>query len=484
MDFPTFQYALNNTVAGSLLKIGLFTLLAPLFWVLPRRARIPLLLIASLVGVYVFQPRLTLPGTEFLFPAGMILLTVNTWWILQAPFKPLFCPLWLLVGGVSALTAALWRPAPIQLLGCVLVLVGVSGVNTLLLASERSEVAARRLRATLALFWIGIILMVLIIAKSNSAGAFAALQIRRWLSLPLDDASRLDLAWVGFSYIAFRLMHVLLDYRNGKPLPADFTAFGTYVLFFASFTAGPIDRVEHFSKALEVTQAPFRLGYWVEGALRILIGLFKRLALESLFSRIAINANFIANGLSGSAVWLALYAYAFQLFFDFSAYTDIAIGIGLLFGIRLPENFANPYLSPNLQQFWQRWHITLSTWLRYYIFMPLSRRLMQTGLRQQRWLVILSAQVVTMVLIGFWHGIQWNYLLWGLWHGLGLWGSKQLSDRLEPIQSWIAERSRLAAVQRGLNVLITFHFVAVGWLFFALPTPQLVGHALLRLIGK
>ncbi|MBK9750312.1 MAG: hypothetical protein IPO91_26555 [Chloroflexi bacterium] len=115
---------------------------------------------------------------------------------------------------------------------------------------------------------------------------------------------------------------------------------------------------------------------------------------------------------------LFLYGYALRLFFDFSGYSDIAIGIGILFGIRLPENFNRPYLKTNLTAFWQSWHATLSAWARAYVFSPLSRAMIK-----RKWnavLNVLIAQLATMIVIGLWHGIAWNFLLWGVWHGFGV----------------------------------------------------------------
>ncbi|HLY24866.1 MAG TPA: MBOAT family O-acyltransferase, partial [Aggregatilineales bacterium] len=182
-------------------------------------------------------------------------------------------------------------------------------------------------------------------------------------------------------------------------------------------------------------------------------------------------------------LWIMLYAYAFRLFFDFSGYTDIAIGIALLAGIHLPENFSAPYLKRNITAFWNSWHITLATWFRNYFFTPLSRALMATRLRSRRMLIILIAQVSTMVLIGLWHGIALNFVLWGAWHGLGLWLHRWQVDHSQGWDAYVAKRPRLARAVHLGSVLATFHFVAIGWVFFALPDPALIGKTLAGLVG-
>jgi D-alanyl-lipoteichoic acid acyltransferase DltB (MBOAT superfamily) len=171
-----------------------------------------------------------------------------------------------------------------------------------------------------------------------------------------------------------------------------------------------------------------------------------------------------------------LYAYAFQIYFDFSGYTDIAIGLGRLLGIKLPENFKAPYLKPNLTQFWNNWHMTLTQWIRAYFFNPVTRSLRSAKKPLPIPVIIFITQVATMLLIGLWHGVTWNFALWGLWHGLGLFAHNRWSE---------LTRVRFAALSLGwqkvLNVggmLLTFNFVALGWVFFALPQLSISFHFL------
>jgi D-alanyl-lipoteichoic acid acyltransferase DltB (MBOAT superfamily) len=184
-------------------------------------------------------------------------------------------------------------------------------------------------------------------------------------------------------------------------------------------------------------------------------------------------------------MWVIVYAYALRIFFDFSGYTDIAIGLGRLFGIKLPENFDRPYLKQNLTLFWNSWHMTLAQWFRAYYFNPVTRALRSPketrflpaqGFFRQPAFIILFGQITTMLLIGLWHGITWNFVAWGAWHAAGLfihnrWAEFQRkrhandSDGAEPASAppW---RNRLT---NTLSIVVTFHFVALGWVWFALP---------------
>jgi alginate O-acetyltransferase complex protein AlgI len=184
---------------------------------------------------------------------------------------------------------------------------------------------------------------------------------------------------------------------------------------------------------------------------------------------LALNANNAAQITDAGGAWVLLYAYAFRLFFDFSGYSDIAIGIGYLFGIFLPENFDRPYLKPNIAAFWQSWHITLSNWVRFYVFSPLSRFLLTRKPRPSPLLVVFAAQIATMLTIGLWHGVTWGFAIWGLWHGAGLFIHKIWSDRTRKWYISLREKPRMKQAWTLVGVVLTFQFVTVGWVWFALP---------------
>jgi D-alanyl-lipoteichoic acid acyltransferase DltB (MBOAT superfamily) len=178
----------------------------------------------------------------------------------------------------------------------------------------------------------------------------------------------------------------------------------------------------------------------------------------------ALNATNAWQVKSAGWMWVLLVAFSFRIFFDFAGYTHIAIGLGTLFGVLLPENFDQPYLKPNITAFWNSWHMTLTQWVRSYYFNPVTRWLREH--RTPILIVILLGQLTTMILIGLWHGITWNFIAWGLWHGAGLFIHNQWSgfakSRPVPVDT------RISA---SLGTLATFAFVTIGWVWFALPQP-------------
>jgi alginate O-acetyltransferase complex protein AlgI len=279
--------------------------------------------------------------------------------------------------------------------------------------------------------------------------------------------------WIGFSYIAFRLMSVILDSFNGQYTDASRPEILLYTLFFPALLVGPIDRLPRFLRDRRADSQSFDWTFAVEGTLRILRGCAKKFFLaDALLAPVALGVS-TPPASNTAFAWLQLYAYAFYIFFDFSGYVDIALGSAHLLGYKLPENFNTPYLKSNIAEFWQSWHITLSNWLRTYVFIPMSRRLMQSGLRRWPLLTVFAAQIVTMVLIGLWHGITLNFAVWGAWHGIGLFLYKVYSDRTRRYYlRWKQVYPLRTRILSAAGVILTFHFVLLGWVFFALPNMQ------------
>jgi D-alanyl-lipoteichoic acid acyltransferase DltB (MBOAT superfamily) len=198
-------------------------------------------------------------------------------------------------------------------------------------------------------------------------------------------------------------------------------------------------------------------GLWL-----IATGLTKKIAIGDTLSVNLVGRVFDnPERFSSVEIIIAVYAYAIQIYCDFSGYTDVAIGSALLFGYRLPENFNAPYTAQNLQDFWHRWHISLSTWLRDYLYVPLG------GSRGAPWKTYRNL-MLTMLLGGLWHGASWNFVIWGGLHGMGLAGTRvwQRAQARSPGES--------SVLVRALCVLATFHFVCLAWVFFRAPT---LGHA-------
>ena len=290
------------------------------------------------------------------------------------------------------------------------------------------------------------------------------------------------LAWLGFSYVAFRLLHTIFDRIAGRLPSVSLAEYVNYVIFFPAITAGPIDRVERFVAGLN-SPLPLDAGGWLDAGQRIFIGLFKKFVVADALAWIALNETFARDARSSIWLWTLLYAYSLRIYFDFSGYTDIAIGLGRLLGIRLPENFDSPYIKPNLTQFWNSWHITLTQWFRSYFFNPLARAMRSTPKPVSPWMMILFSQATTMLLIGLWHGVTWNFLLWGVWNGAGLFLQNRWSEFIRVrFPNWGATPFARGAMT-VTGVLLTFHYFALSLLFFSLSTPQISISALLKLFG-
>jgi alginate O-acetyltransferase complex protein AlgI len=271
---------------------------------------------------------------------------------------------------------------------------------------------------------------------------------------PLVSGSRWQwLLPLSLSFYCFQSLTYTIDLYLGEIQPTrNLVTYLSGALFFPSMTAGPIPRMGNLLGQLG---ASFSLDA-EDGARALLligIGLIKKLLIADYLANNLVARVFDTPALySSSEILIAIYAYALQLFFDFSGYTDIARGAALLLGIKLPENFKRPYLAVNVAEFWRRWHITFSEWLRDYLFDFFPKR---------RKLPVLSysyAFLLTMMLGGLWHGISWCFLIWGALHGLAL----------GVVFAW--KRRRAAPSPRLwpkiLGGLITFHFVCFTWIFF------------------
>lgn len=294
--------------------------------------------------------------------------------------------------------------------------------------------------------------------------------------------SSFNIAWLGYSYVAFRLLHTIRDRQSGILPAVGLAEYLDYVVFFPAFTAGPIDRLERFVKELR-EPLPLKNEDWLFAGQRLVFGLFKKFFVADLLALVSINDALVHQTLNSGWLWVTLCAYTFRVYFDFSGYTDIAIGMGRLLGVRLPENFAAPFLQPNLTQLWNSWHITLTQWFRAYFFNPVTRFFRTRKQPLPFALILLLAQSATMLLIGLWHGITWNYALWGLWHGFGLFLQNRWSEFIRLRFPDLAAGGVSRRVLRAAGILPTFVFFALGMTFFALSTPRDALAAFMKLFG-
>lgn len=278
------------------------------------------------------------------------------------------------------------------------------------------------------------------------------------LTLVAEGAWLTDLVLpIGISFYTFQQIAYLVDVYQEKINPArTWLVFWGFVSFFGLVLAGPImrgkDLLPQVSRLQEIN---FQEDNARHGALLFLTGLVKKVVVADT---LAVYADrFFAQGLSlsGAEVWVAAYLFAFQLFFDFSGYSDMALGMGRLFGLRLSRNFATPYLAANATEFWRRWHITLSTWIRDYVYIPLG------GGRRGEPRKYLNL-IVAMGVSGLWHGAAWTFIIWGLYHGLLLIGHNLL---LKFRKRWGFKAD--TGIGLGLiNTLAFFHLTCIGWVFF------------------
>ena len=473
------------TITQILIFTGFALLLG---WLTRKFQRVNLLLIASVLAVYWLQPALPLRYLDFYLPTLSIGITVLAWALTATPEMRRQRDS-LISGGIVlalVLVLALTRylgidsvllPARPPIFTQVLIVVALFLLSSFLIAHQKENASNTAL-------WtgFGILLLFFIVLKTPALSELAS-QLWRSLVSKQDVALAVanDIHWLGYSYLAFRLLHTIRDRQSGRLPDVTLGEYVTYVIFFPSFSVGPIERIERFIKGLRNPANAINAD-WLNGGERLAIGLFKKFVVADTLAMISLNATSATQTQSAFGAWILLYAYAFQIYFDFSGYTDIAIGLGHFVGIKLPENFKQPYRQSNLTLFWNNWHMTLTQWFRAYFFNPFARAL-RSNRKLSPAMMVLVSQLATMTLIGLWHGVTWSFVVWGVWHGLGLFLQNRYSG-------WAKTRLAAASLnpraERALSIggtLLTFHFVALGWVWFVLPDPALGWQFILRLIG-
>lgn len=262
---------------------------------------------------------------------------------------------------------------------------------------------------------------------------------------------------VGISFYTFQQISYNIDVSKGVTAPEKhFGLYAVFVSLFPHLSSGPIDRAGALLPQIRVTK-PFDEVQAVEGFRLILWGTFKKLVIAD---RLALYVNAVygsPHDYAGPILLIATLFYAFQIYADFSGYTDIAIGAAKVLGLQIAVNFRQPYFSTSIREFWQRWHISLSNWIRDYLFLPLARRSIRLTRGKYQRVSQLIISVVVMGLVGLWHGAQWRFLIWGALHGIYL-GVEAI---LRPIQIPLQKD-----LYRGLRLALTFALVCLAWIFF------------------
>jgi alginate O-acetyltransferase complex protein AlgI len=369
---------------------GFAALAVPLFWLCPRRLRLAWLLLTSLV----FQ-------WHFAGPAGM------------APVLGLGALTW-----AAALTPRHWR--------------GWSAAGLVIAL----------LVAALAYYKYSGFLLASLAGLAGGVGLSAPDWWAAWRgpAVPL-----------GISFFTFEYVHYLYEVRvHARPPVRSPLQFAVFALFFPTLAAGPIKRFPEFVPQLETLTRPDWDTLWA-GIARIIRGLFKKVCIADLLVELIQPLEATPHYTAPLVLLLAM-LQGWRIYYDFSGYTDMAVGLAQTLNLRVPENFNRPYGATSLQEFWRRWHMSLSTWIRDYVYIPLG------GNRTRRSLNLLAA----MVLCGLWHGAAWNFAAWGLFHGLGLAIESGLR-RAAP--GLFAE----TPAGRALGWAVCYAYVTFGWLIFFYP---------------
>lgn len=323
----------------------------------------------------------------------------------------------------------------------------VNHLLLLLLSIAANYTVAARVRGDRRWLWLGVAgnLALLCVVK------YTALATATLRDMGLADSVHAFALPLAISFYTFHQISFLVDLHRGRAGYPPFPVYLVYVLFYPQLVAGPIVRYHEIRQRLErprpfpLTASGFRLGLFLIAA-----GLAKKVVLaDSMGASVNLAFEAVA-ALSLIEAWTTMVAFAFQIYFDFSGYTDIALGVGLLFGIRLPVNFNSPYKAASITEFWRRWHMSLSRFLRDYLYVPLG------GNRKGAWRQKVNLLTV-MALGGLWHGASWSFLVWGVLHGLYL-----VVHRL-----W--ERHVPFRLPRPLAVAVTFVAVVLAWLPFRAP---------------
>ncbi|MFI7531814.1 MBOAT family O-acyltransferase [Streptosporangium sp. NPDC049376] len=393
-------------------------------------------------------PLILLSGTPMSFSSSLFLwffmpVTLLAYWVFPSHWRNSLV-------AVVSLVFYTWGAGPYTAL--LLSVIAVNYAMGLALDSERLRERPRTRRGLL----VTTIVWDLTILGVWKYAGFASRQIDALSSaLGLGHSPIVSLALpIGISFFTFHHLSYVVDvYRRSRPAQRSPVRFVTYIAMFPQLIAGPIVRYHEISEQLSDTRRD-RYADFAAGFPRFALGLAKKVIVADTIAPVADAAFAHAGGqITTPTAWLGAVAYTLQIYFDFSGYSDMAIGLGMMLGFRLPENFDRPYSAYSVTDFWRRWHMSLSRWFRDYVYIPL-------GGNRRGTLVTYRNLLVIFVLCGFWHGANWTFLVWGLYHG-GL----LVAERL---LGW--DRPPGTVTTAALRRAVTFLLVVVGWVFFRAET--------------
>ena len=353
----------------------------------------------------------------------------------------------------SIIFYASWKPAYLILLALSI------GINYFIYC---------RLQETRAKAWLvlGLVLNLALLGTIKYLAMMIGtlVSITRWAGTAWPESTPAWAEWVlplGISFYTFHMLSVMVDvYRGEWTHKISFRIWCLYVTFFPHMIAGPILRASELISQLEelkpLSRADVRLG-----GLIFLVGLAKKVLLADNLAGVADSLYARPETLGFASAWLATIAFALQIYFDFSGYSEMAIGLARIMGVILPRNFKHPYISRNPQEFWRRWHITLSRWLRDYLYIPLGGS-RGSAFATQRNLLL------TMMLGGLWHGASWTFVIWGALHGIYLIGHRWLIRTYKYFG--LDRREVVKRLLSGFGLPVTFFLICFTWVFFRAPS--------------
>lgn len=349
-----------------------------------------------------------------------------------------------------------------------LLIAGLTIGNFLLIPLIAKSVTRKKL-------WLGIVIAVNLITLGIFKYAYFGMGVvKDGLQMAGIDWSQPHLHIIlplGISFFVFEFIHYAFEVYRGKREVKDFSKFALFASFFPTQIAGPIKRYQDFIPQLDIP-AKFKREYLDEGMQLILMGLAKKVLLADNLALVVQAGYAHPENFSSVDLWLCTYAFAFQIFFDFAGYTDIARGSAMLFGYKVPINFNLPYIASNVADFWHRWHISLSTWLRDYLYIPLG------GSKCGR-LMNYRNLFITMALGGLWHGAGMHFLLWGVYQGVILIAHKEYRRLLDLAK--LGDKLNTSKLYHCFSVVATFHLVCIGWVFFRADTGNIAWQILYKM---
>jgi len=381
-----------------------------------------------------------------LFLLFFLVVFIGFWVLRKWPF---FRNLWLL--GASFVFYATWSTE------YLLLLVGVC-IGTYIFGRLLSSFRLRRYKKAILVVGLMLLLGVLGVFKYYEFFRASSVEFLAMFGLNAELPLIRLLMPIGLSFYLFRAISYLVDCYTRKVAERySILEVGLYVAFFPQVLSGPIMRAGQFVSQVREKVSMGAL-QWERALTSILAGLFKKVVIASYLQTVIIDDFFaVPHNSSGLVAGLAILSYAFQIYMDFSGYTDIAVGLGLLLGVESPANFNHPYVSRSPSEFWNRWHITLSTWLRDYLYIPLG------GSRKGPIRKYFNL-MVTMLLGGLWHGAGWQFIAWGGLHGIGLVITHAVEGLLQKFNRPIAGVFKWIGNFTGW--LLTFMFASCVWVFF------------------